>query len=119
MSYLFEIDDDPVFGASNRVAVLFVDMLEAAGKAVRRPTGLEALAGGWFRIDPDAFGEFVQELLAVRARSTHQFLWLLLDGVLPLAVTLLERSGRTVVPATDDEGAYLDGVRELGVPLPG
>ncbi|MFF2926914.1 DUF6086 family protein [Streptomyces celluloflavus] len=117
MSYIFDVEDDTVWSPSNRVGELYVGMLNAAAGTLRLPTGLSPDTGDMYEIDIAKFGPLVKEMLATRAHSSHQYLWMLMDGVLPISITILERAGSEIVADTQEEQRYLARVHGMKLPM--
>jgi hypothetical protein len=117
MSYIFEVADEWVWSPANRVGQLYVGMAEAAAAVLRLPTGLTTDSGDIYEVDVLAFGAFAGAMLALRASSSHMYLHMLLDGVLPLSVAMLYRAGGSLTPATADESELLDRIRAMDLPM--
>jgi hypothetical protein len=95
VSYVF---DDPA-GTSIWIPSLwngkmFVSMAECLTEALGVQAGLEEQASDWYRIDPAAFGVFIEK--ALRRGEHNQTFWELARGFLAISVVLLERLGLTV-----------------------
>ncbi|MGW4273372.1 DUF6086 family protein [Streptomyces seoulensis] len=119
MTYSFIIDDDTVWGPANRVGRLYAGMAEAVADVLGLPTGLGEDIGEMFEIDTAQFSAFTQAMLAVRAESSHQYFWILLDSVLPISIAMLRRAGRPATPQTAQETDYLAMVNEMDLPMLG
>ncbi|MFF4831713.1 DUF6086 family protein [Streptomyces sp. NPDC001315] len=117
MSYLFEIEGADVWSPSHRAGKLFVGMVTAAADMAKLPNGLGPNLGEMYEIDRQEFQNLVQELLTIRANSDHRYLVMMLDGVLPIMIAMIERVGYPVRPNTEAEAGYLSWVREQELPM--
>ncbi|MFE9539322.1 DUF6086 family protein [Streptomyces sp. NPDC006691] len=69
-----------------------------------------------FEVNAEKFSDFTQELLSRRAVSSHQYLWMLLDSVLPISITMLRRAGISASGKTQLEREYLATVNAINLP---
>ncbi|WHM36532.1 DUF6086 family protein [Streptomyces sp. BPTC-684] len=117
MSYIFDVRETTVWSPANQVGKLYVGMLNAAADVLRLPSGLGDDLGDMYEIDPARFGSLVHEMLSTRAASDHQYLWMLLDGILPISIAMLERGGVPVVARGEMEEKYLAMVHAMKLPM--
>lgn len=117
MTYTYIINDDTVWGPANTVGRLYAGMLEAAAQVLGSQTGLGEDIGGMFEVDAGKFSACTQELLSLRAVSSHQYLWMLLDSVLPISIAMLNRAGIPASGQTQPEREYLATVNAMNLPM--
>lgn len=117
MSYVFLVGEDMVWSPTRRVGELYVGMLAVAADVLKQPTGLGPDLGEMYEIDMIAFEAFLKELLAFRAESYHQYLWMLVDGVLPISIAMFERGGGVITGETDRQNEYLAEVHRMDLPM--
>ncbi|GGY94068.1 DUF6086 family protein [Streptomyces poonensis] len=115
MSYIFTITetDEDVWEPALAVGQLFMGGVDALGQRILRvPTGLDDVSGDWVKVDPQLYGEFVTLALQRRGRSTHWEMIQLMDGVLPLMITLADKLGVEIPAGSLAEQAYLEWARD-------
>ncbi|MFB6552163.1 DUF6086 family protein [Streptomyces sp. NPDC056405] len=117
MGYSFEIDGKDIWSPSRQVGHLFVGMVETMAAVVSRPDGLGPNMGEMYEIDLPEFQALVQEVLKFRASNSHRYLVMMVDGVLPIMIAMIERAGHPVHARSDKETAYLSWVREQQLPM--
>ncbi|MEV6560993.1 DUF6086 family protein [Nocardia sp. NPDC051756] len=115
MGYVFVIDDETIWSPSLRVGDLYVRMLQDVGSVLAVPTGLSAAASDLWNIDIDAFETLVKLMYETYFGTGHQVFKVLIEGVLAPSVVILERGGKKISPATDQEREFLDGAFALSM----
>ncbi|CCB74094.1 MULTISPECIES: DUF6086 family protein [Streptomycetaceae] len=111
MSYYFEVGDETVWNPASRVGELYVGMLEAAAAVLKVPSGLTPGADESY-IDMPVFEVLVQKMLAYRIEVGHPAMSIMLDGILPLSIMLVEKGGGTLAVTTEQERRYLTEARD-------
>ncbi|MDF3293276.1 DUF6086 family protein [Streptomyces silvisoli] len=119
MSYTFEIDDEIVWGPANQVGNLYVGMINAVASTLKLPTGLEPNGDDLYSVDPVVFGTLVKQMLAMYTSSSHPYMHMLLDGVLPISLAMLERCGGKITIETAEQAEYFSRYREMDLPMTG
>ncbi|MFF3855555.1 DUF6086 family protein [Micromonospora sp. NPDC002575] len=97
MSQYFQVGDLVLWNPSNTVAQLFARMTEAMVLVAGCPSGVGPDIGrDEYEIDPDAFAAFVDALIARYLSTDHPILTAMLEGYLPAALVMVQRSSRNV-----------------------
>ncbi|MEV4874848.1 DUF6086 family protein [Streptomyces cyaneofuscatus] len=117
MSYTFDIGDDTIWAPANSVARIFLGTVKTLSEEYHVPSGFGDDLMGMVEIDPTDFAEFVQRVLAERARSLHLYKSMMLDGILPILITLATRGRMAVTGRSPEESAYLEEVRSRELPM--
>jgi hypothetical protein len=117
MSYTFDVGDDTIWGPANSVAHIFMGIVKTLSDEYRAPSGLGEDLMGMVEINPTEFSEFVQRVLAERAKSLHMYKNMMLDGILPLLIAMADRGAMGIVGRTPEESEYLEEVRARKLPM--
>jgi hypothetical protein len=97
VSQYFQVGDLVLWNPSNTVAQLFARMTEAMVPVAGCPSGVGPDIGqDEYQIDPDTFAAFVDALTIRYLSTNHPILTAMLEGYLPAAVVMVQRSGRDV-----------------------
>ncbi|MEU8814726.1 DUF6086 family protein [Actinoplanes sp. NPDC048796] len=113
MTYIFEFEHQTIWSPANRVAALYLDMLEATADMLKKPTGLtESMGSGdSYAIDPVAFPEFVAAMLRYFVDHRHPQMRLLLGSVPAVSIGVLDRAEIVIEPRDEGEREALDELR--------
>ncbi|MEV0568441.1 DUF6086 family protein [Dactylosporangium sp. NPDC050588] len=97
MSQYFQVGDLVLWNPAQTVALLFARMTEAMVLVAECPSGVGPDVGrDEYEVDPDAFAAFVDALTARYLSTNHPILTAMLEGYLPAALVMVQRSGRDV-----------------------
>ncbi|WP_243709789.1 DUF6086 family protein [Micromonospora sp. 15K316] len=97
MSQYFQVGELVLWNPSNTVAQLFARMSEAMVPVAACPSGVGPDTGrDEYEVDPDIFAAFVDALTTRYLSTNHPTLTAMLEGYLPAALVMVQRSGRDV-----------------------
>ncbi|MFF5225912.1 DUF6086 family protein [Dactylosporangium sp. NPDC000521] len=97
VSQYFQVGDLVLWNPAHAVAKLFARMTEAMVPVAGCPSGVGPDVGrDEYEVDPDAFAAFVDALTARYLATNHPVLTTMLEGYLPAALVMVQRSGRDV-----------------------
>jgi uncharacterized protein DUF6086 len=97
VSQNFKVGDLVLWNPSNTVAQLFARMTEAMVPVAACASGVGPDIGrDEYEIEPDIFAAFVDALTARYLSTNHPILTAMLEGYLPAALVMVQRSGRDV-----------------------
>ncbi|MFJ2649663.1 DUF6086 family protein [Streptomyces sp. NPDC087420] len=96
MSCFFSVDGVDVWNPSNRVARLFTGQAEVAADVYGVGSGLGGIVDDECEVDREIFSQFIDTLVAKHRESNNQVLRVLLEGVIPVGLVLLDRAGETM-----------------------
>ncbi|WP_051969501.1 DUF6086 family protein [Kitasatospora azatica] len=95
MSFIFDdLENETVWSPAVTAGELFVATANSLAGSYEVPTGLEARAADWYRVDGPIFKSFVREIAA--RTSQHPVLRELSRGFIATSLVILERSGYRV-----------------------
>jgi hypothetical protein len=117
VSVFFEVGDETVWNPANRIARLYVGMLEAAAEVLGLPTGLEVTEPDTYGIDVARFEALVKKMVAEYANAGSAVLRMLLGAVLPPSIRVLEHAGVQFAGDTPEQREYLAEVRSMDLPM--
>jgi hypothetical protein len=97
VSQYFQVGDVVLWNPSNTVAQLFARMTTAMVPVAGLPSGIGPDVGrDEYEIEPGTFAAFVDALTARYLSTNHPILTAMLEGYLPAALVMVQRSGRDV-----------------------
>jgi hypothetical protein len=120
MSQYLRAGDLTLWNPSNGVAGLFVRASESVASLTKVPIGIRPMLADEYEVDPEKFAAFIDELVQLYLTSSHPSVRSLLEGFLPTALVLVDRTGRDLpslrAPAAPhpDVSVGDDGIRPLG-----
>ena len=117
MSYTFDIGDRTIWGPANSVARIFLGAVKVLSEEYGVPSGFGDDLMGMVEVTPDEFAVFVQRVVSERAQSLHLYKSMMLDGTLPILVTLADRGRVGIAGRSPEENAYLEEVRARKLPM--
>ncbi|MFE3182747.1 DUF6086 family protein [Streptomyces violascens] len=94
MSCYFQVADDEVWNPSNAVAQLFLSEAVSLARLIGTASGLGEITEDECEIDPDQFAAFVDALISTYQSTNNTVLRSLLRGFIPVALALVERTGK-------------------------
>jgi hypothetical protein len=114
LSYLFEMGDQEVWGPSNRVAQLYLGMIQTVATVLDRPTGLSENAGGggWYDVDRTDYSELITAMVREFASSGHWEFRLMIGSLLGVSIGILDRAGIQIETRTERERKAVAELRE-------
>jgi hypothetical protein len=116
LSYLFELDDETVWSPANRVAQLYLGMLDTVAQLLDRPTGLvDQGSGDWYAVDRVDFPALVTEMVRTFAASSHWELRLMIGSLLGVSIGILDRAGIEIETRTDEERKAVAELRDAAL----
>lgn len=93
MSQYFDIGDETLWNPSDGAARLFLRQVAVFEAELGLASGFGPMENDECRIDPVAFGAFVQALLARHRRTSHTILLALSEGFVATVLVLAQRAG--------------------------
>ncbi|MFI6285041.1 DUF6086 family protein [Streptomyces sp. NPDC051018] len=117
MSQYYELGDTTLWNPSNGASRLFIRQVEVFQAELGVPSGIGPQEADEYRIDPAAFGVFVNALVARHRRTSHGVVLALSEGFLATTLALAERAGIEVC-WTPPPPAPGEGFRDVQVPAP-
>lgn len=116
MSYLFEIEGKSVWWPALAVGTSYMGALRGLEAAYRVDSGVTDVGGDMVAIDPKKFAAFIQRLVdRVESLTAAAPLHDLMFAVVPPAVVMLERVGRSV---RLDERVWTNKLEEVRSEMP-
>ncbi|MFJ3900225.1 DUF6086 family protein [Streptomyces sp. NPDC090025] len=109
MSQYYDMGDRTLWNPSNGASRLFLAQLGVYQAELGLPSGIGPMENDECRIDPVAFKEFVDALIAWHRTTTHAVMNALSEGFVATVLVLAERAGVEVDWPTADSAE--DGVR--------
>ncbi|MEU8240648.1 DUF6086 family protein [Actinoplanes missouriensis] len=113
MSYVFDLDGEEVWAPSNRVAQLYLGMIETAARVLRLPTGLRPKpSGDWYDIDRAEFTALVTGMVREFAASGHWEFRIMVGSLLGVSIGICDRAGITIETRDEKERTAVADLRD-------
>lgn len=93
MSQYFHLGNETLWNPSNGASRLFQRQVAVFEAELELPSGIGPMENDECQIDPDAFGSFVNALVAKHRRASHAIWLALSEGFTATALVLAERAG--------------------------
>ncbi|MFE1785688.1 DUF6086 family protein [Streptomyces sp. NPDC059506] len=105
MSQYYDMGEETLWNPSNGVSRLFLRQVAVFEAELGLASGIGPMENDESRIDPVAFGSFVDALLAWHRRTSHTIVSALSEGFVSTVLVLAERAGVEVDRAWLDDSA--------------
>jgi hypothetical protein len=115
VSQYYDVGDETLWNPSNGASAMFLRHVALAEGELGIPSGIGPMENDEAQIDPAAFGEFVNALLARHRATRHAVMRALGEGFTATALVLAERAG---VRVDWSPPAPVGGLRDVQVPWP-
>lgn len=112
MSQYYDMGDETLWNPSNGASRLFMSQVSVYEAELGMPSGIGPMQADECQIDPIAFKEFVDALLAWHRRTSHAFMAALSEGFVATMLVLAERAGIAV----NWQPAGNGGLKDVQVP---
>lgn len=96
MSQYYDMGDETLWNPSNGASRLFMSQVSVYEAELGLPSGIGPMQADECQIDPIAFKEFVDALLAWHRRTSHKVMAALSEGFVATTLVLAERAGTEV-----------------------
>jgi hypothetical protein len=93
VSQYYEMGDETLWNPSNGASRLFLSQVSLYQAELGLPSGIGPMRADECQIDPVAFKEFVDALLAWHRRTTHAVMAALSEGFVATTLVLADRAG--------------------------
>ncbi|MCX5078603.1 DUF6086 family protein [Streptomyces sp. NBC_00513] len=112
MSQYYDMGDETLWNPSDGASRLFMSQVRVYEAELGMPSGIGPMQADECQIDPIAFKEFVDALLAWHRRASHAVMAALSEGFVATVLVLAERAGIEV----NWQPAGNGGLKDVQVP---